>query len=168
MVRIDNRPSASNDRQRYHDCSLSVVTPTTLLPRERMQSLRHAPHGLRLPARETIFHCTDSLQCHVNFCTFSSHEQSNRLSETVAGRPFEQKQQQAQSQPARRPCVSCQRTITCSSSSSFHTPFHRSWSGLARDGAAAALTRNSWICRRCTDHDSAGNDRVLIGSSLRG
>ncbi len=34
-----------------HDCSLSVATPTALLPRERMQSLRHAPHRLGPPDR---------------------------------------------------------------------------------------------------------------------
>ncbi len=31
---------------RSHDCNLSVATPTTLLPREQIQSLRHAPHRL--------------------------------------------------------------------------------------------------------------------------
>ncbi len=30
----------------WDDCSLSMATPTTL-PREQMQSLRHAPHKLR-------------------------------------------------------------------------------------------------------------------------
>ncbi len=34
-----------------HDCSLSVATPTTLLPREQMQSLRPAPHRLGPPDR---------------------------------------------------------------------------------------------------------------------
>ncbi len=58
---------------------VSVATPTTL-PRERMQSLRHAPHGLGPPARETNSHSTHSLQCHANSCTFSSHKQSIRFS----------------------------------------------------------------------------------------
>ncbi len=31
---------------RGHNCSLSVATPTTFLPRKQMQSLRHAPHRL--------------------------------------------------------------------------------------------------------------------------
>ncbi len=36
---------------RGHDCSLSVATPITHLPREQMQSPRHAPHRLGSPDR---------------------------------------------------------------------------------------------------------------------
>ncbi len=43
--------SNSNNNGSGHDCSLSVATPTTLLPREQMQSLRHAPHRLGPPDR---------------------------------------------------------------------------------------------------------------------
>ncbi len=37
-------------------CNLPVATPTTLLPREQIQSLRHAPHRFGLkdrPGRKT-------------------------------------------------------------------------------------------------------------------
>ncbi len=40
-----------NDSRWGHHCNLSVATPTTLLPREQMQSLRHAPHRLGPPDR---------------------------------------------------------------------------------------------------------------------
>ncbi len=77
------------------------------------------------------------------------HRQPSHLSETVAGRPITQIQQQEPNHPARRPCGNCNRNIACNinslTCSGCHTAFHRSWSGLTRDAAAAALTRNSWI-----------------------
>ncbi len=45
------RRHASTKTTRVHDCNLSVATPTTLLPSEQMQSLRHAPHRLGSPYR---------------------------------------------------------------------------------------------------------------------
>ncbi len=46
VKRVILRSFVCIDSSRGHDCSLSVATPTTLLPREQMQSLRHAPHRL--------------------------------------------------------------------------------------------------------------------------
>ncbi len=82
------------------------------------------------------------------------HLQSIRPMETIVGRPIAQIQQQAPSYSASCSCGDCKRTISCHIDPLIccgcRTPFHCLNSGLTRDATAADLTRNSWICRRCT------------------
>ncbi len=48
---MHGHPEATQQQSRGHDCSLSVATLKTLLPREQIQSLRHASHGFGSPDR---------------------------------------------------------------------------------------------------------------------